>query len=204
MVLSVKICGITNRDDALHALDCGADYLGFVLYPQSPRRIDPMQLAHVMDGLPDTCRAVGVFVNMARRRVEQVMKDCRLYAAQLHGNELMADFAGFPGRLWRAVRFQDGAWSPAPHGWPAESYVIDSAAGRTYGGSGVIADWPAAAKFAASHRSFLAGGLNPANVAEAIRAVHPAGVDTASGVESQPGRKDPDRVRDFIRAARSA
>ena len=204
MALAVKICGLTNRDDALHALECGADYIGFVLYAQSPRGISPMQLARIMDELPGTCRAVGVFVNMARRGVEQVAKDCRLHVAQLHGDEPAADFAGFSGQLWRAVRFQGGEWAPAPDGWPAESYVVDSAAGRSYGGTGVVGDWTAAAKFAASHRTMLAGGLNPGNVAEAIRAVRPAGVDTASGVESGPGRKDPARVREFIRAARGA
>ena len=203
MNMEVKICGLTNRDDALSALDLGADYLGFVLYPESPRAISARLLAGLLDKLGRKCRAVGVFVNEDRKLVETIASDCGLYAVQIHGDEPADDFAGFPVPVWRAVRYVSGSWQPLPGKWKAERYVVDSAVPGMYGGTGIAGDWKEAASFVKEHRAMLSGGLTPDNISEAIRIVRPLGVDTASGVEAMPGRKDIRKLEDFLRKARA-
>ena len=186
------------------ALDMGADYLGFVLYRKSPRAMTPLQLAQLLDRLALPCRAVAVFVNAPLGEVEQVAADCGLHAAQLHGDERAADFAATAVRLWRALRCAAGGWSPAPEDWPAERFVADAAEAGMYGGTGKQADWATAAALAARRPVLLAGGLTVENVAEAVRAVRPLGVDVSSGVEAAPGKKDPVKVKDFIKQAKAA
>lgn len=199
----VKICGLTNLDDAQAALDAGADVLGFVLYRSSPRGITFEDLARIAEGLPADARRVGVFVNETPEVVARVARDCRLYAAQIHGDEACTGFETLPGLVWRAIRWQDGAWAPRPEAWPAERYVLDAAAAG-YGGTGQRVDWTAAAAFAGTRRTMLAGGLTPENVGEAIRTVRPMGVDVSSGVEQSPGRKDVRKMNEFVRHAREA
>lgn len=201
--VEVKICGITNLEDARAALELGADYLGFVLYPKSPRYITGSALAAILDKLPGTCRAVGVFVNDSRSVVASVATECRLHAVQLHGDECATDFPEMPVPVWRAVWLRDKVWTPTPDDWAVDRYVVDAAAKGVYGGAGRSADWKAAAAFATQHRIMLAGGLTPDNVAKAIRAVNPAGVDVVSGVESKPGKKDLRKVAAFVRKAKS-
>ena len=202
--VEVKICGLTNRDDAQVALNAGADYLGFVLYPKSPRGITALQLAAILDRLQGAWNAVGVFVNERRDVVEQVARDCRLRAVQLHGDEEFEEFKDMPTPVWRALRVQAGEAGPAPNAWPAQRYVVDAAVQGQYGGTGVVADWEAASRLAARWPVMLSGGLTPENVAEAIRIVSPAGVNVSSGVEALPGRKDWEKLRRFIDAARGA
>ncbi|OGD22869.1 MAG: hypothetical protein A2W03_06070 [Candidatus Aminicenantes bacterium RBG_16_63_16] len=201
--IAVKICGLTNAEDALFALEQGADYLGFVLYRGSPRGLAPDALEALRGRLPAGCRCVGVFVGAPQAEVIRVATQCRLHAVQIHGDEDASEFKDCPVPLWRAVRFVEGRWRPDPVGWVAARWVIDAPA-QAYGGSGRLADWAAAAEFARGHSAMLAGGLNAGNVAGAIRAVAPAGVDVSSGVEREPGRKDPAKVRAFIAAARGA
>jgi phosphoribosylanthranilate isomerase len=200
----VKICGLTNLDDARAALEAGADYLGFVLYQGSPRAVRPARLAVLVERLPAGVRAVGVFVNATCETVRKIVADCRLYAVQLHGSESPEAFARMGVALWRAVRREADEWAPQPARWTAaECLVVDAAPAGVYGGAGQVADWTAAAELARTHRTVLAGGLTPANVAEAVQRVQPWGVDVASGVESSPGRKDHDRVAQFVRAAKA-
>jgi phosphoribosylanthranilate isomerase len=201
--VEVKICGLTNVEDARAALDVGADYLGFVLFPKSPRYITVSALAAILDKLPSTTRAVGVFVNEPPSVVERVAIECRLCAAQLHGDELSDEFLHLTVPVWRAVWFRNKAWTPAPAEWRADRYVVDAAVKGVYGGAGIAADWKRAAAFAKQHRVMLAGGLTPGNVVKAIRAVQPIGVDVVSGVESKPGKKDLKKVESFIRKAKS-
>jgi len=200
---AVKICGITNPDDAEFALAQGADYLGFVLYPKSPRGVTPEQAGVILDTLPPGVRAVGVFVNESLETVARVVRRCGLAAAQLHGNEREAEFRGAGVSLWRAVRLEGQGWTPAPEKWQVERFLMDAAT-PDFGGSGSRTNWSEASKFARLYPAMLAGGLTPENVAEAIRRVRPLGVDVSSGVEAAPGKKDRRKVREFIRRARQA
>lgn len=201
--IEVKICGLTNVDDVRAAVDCGADYLGFVLYGKSPRGVSAAGLAGILEQEPLTGKAVGVFVNESRAEVERIATDCGLCAVQIHGDEEPTDFIDMPVPVWRAVRLSDGP-GPALGIWQAERYVVDAATPGLYGGSGIQADWDAAAKLAQRCPMMLAGGLTPDNVVDAVRIVNPLGVDVASGVESEPGKKDHKKLEAFIRNARSA
>jgi phosphoribosylanthranilate isomerase len=201
--LDIKICGLTNIDDAKAALDAGADLLGFILYPKSPRYITAAQLRHLLDKLPGSVHAVGVFVNANPGGIRKVASDCGLYAVQIHGDESPEGFADLLPRVWRSVHFYGGTYSPTPESWLAARYVLDAAAPGRYGGTGKTIDWNAAGRFARKFPAMLAGGLTPENVVEAIRAVRPLGVDVTSGVESSPGKKDHARLTQFISRARS-
>jgi phosphoribosylanthranilate isomerase len=195
----VKICGMTNRDDVMAALELGADYVGFVLYEKSPRGISASDMRQILEGIDVPLKAVAVFVNESRRNVEAIARDCALHAVQLNGDEKAGDFTDVPVPVWRAVRLRGQECSPDPGTFRAVRYVVDAVVPGMYGGTGVTADWDSAADLAASRPVMLAGGLDPDNVADAIRTVKPVGVDVASGVETEPGRKDRAKVRDFIR-----
>lgn len=202
MRTEVKICGLTSGDDAKAALDAGADYIGFVLYPGSPRAVTPESLAGLLNALPPA-RAVAVIVNMERRSIEWLLGRCALHAVQFHGDEGPDVARGLGVKVWRAVSRRGGTWAPDPVLWDgAERLVVDASDPKRYGGTGERADWEAAAGLAARRTVMLAGGLTPANVAAAMRAVRPAGVDVASGVESAPGRKDHVAVKRLIDAVR--
>jgi phosphoribosylanthranilate isomerase len=200
----IKICGLTNLPDARMALDAGADYLGFVLYERSPRHITPGALRRLLDRLPTGARAIAIFVNASRELVETLARDCRLHAIQLHGDERLADWIDMPVPVWRAARLRRGKPDPAPDQWPTARYVLDAAVPGRYGGTGRTTDWAKAADLARRMPLMLAGGLTPRNVAEAIRIVAPLGVDTASGVEKAPGKKDHRKVAAFIKAVSKA
>jgi phosphoribosylanthranilate isomerase len=202
MKTEVKICGLTNLDDAKAAVDSGADYIGFVLYPKSPRAVNQEALPGLLNALP-SARAVAVVVNMDRRSIEWLVGRCALHAVQFHGNEDPAVGQGLDVRLWRAVSYRDGAWAPDPGKWDrAARLVVDASDPKRYGGSGELADWTEATKLAVNRQVMLAGGLNLENVAAAVRAVRPIGVDVASGVEIAPGRKDHAAMRRFVEAVR--
>jgi len=154
-----------------------------------------------MAGAP---RTVGVFVNETRERVFQVARDCGLTVIQLHGNEPADDWTPMPAPIWRAIKFHDGVALPSPERWPAERYVLDAEAAGRYGGTGTRTDWKRAAELARHYPIMLAGGLTPDNVADAIRRVRPLGVDVASGVEEEAGKKDHRKLKAFIRAVRNS
>lgn len=198
--VQVKICGLTNLDDARAAQEAGADFLGFVLYDRSPRGIGARQLRLIADRMQGACKLIGVFVNDSRTSIMQIAADCGLYAVQIHGVESATDFKALPILLWRALRFSAGCYCPAPADWPAQRFLLDAAPPGQYGGSAQLADWPAAAALACRYPLMLAGGLTPRNVADAIRWVRPLGVDVASGVEQRPAKKDHRKVKAFIKA----
>lgn len=212
----VKICGTTNLGDAIVATDAGADLLGFILYPKSPRYVAPEAIAGIVDGLRrrggGVPLLVGVFVNVAPGEILATLDAAGLDLAQLHGDESVGDFTALHGRAFKALRpaTLDQALAEAdlygPVGVTAgPQLLVDAYDPRAYGGTGHKADWHAAALVAQRFdRLLLAGGLTPENVTDAIGAVHPWGVDVASGVESAPGRKDHDAVRRFIAAAKRA
>ena len=201
-MVRVKICGITRRDDALHAAACGADALGFVFYPPSPRCVAPEQAREIIAALPPFVTRVGLFVNEASARIAAVVAACGLDAVQLHGDEPPADCLGLPCRVIKGVRPATPADLAPLATYPVAALLFDAAVPGQFGGTGQRADWTLAREAAARHRLILAGGLTAENVAAAIAAVRPYGVDVSSRVESAPGKKDPDLVARFIHNAK--
>ncbi len=191
--MMVKICGITNRDDAWAAIDGGASALGFNFFPQSPRYLTEERAAALIPELPDTVWKVGVFVDEPAHCVAEIARRLGLDVVQLHGRETPAQYpAGF--RIWKAFRVQSSV--PEWLDCPAEAVLLDGPA------SGEPFDWSVAA--GNGQRIILAGGLSPENVAEAIARVRPWGVDVCSRIESAPGRKDHGRMATFLKAALAA
>ncbi len=214
----VKICGITRVEDALVAVDAGAEMLGFNFYPKSPRYVTPEHAAEMARIVrahranPDAVRIAGVFVNAPLEDVRAIVDTATLDFAQLHGDESVEYLKGLAGVGFRVVRPQSldealaGAvtFAPlAPQRDDAPSLLLDAYSKAGYGGTGERTDWAWAAEVAkATPRLLLAGGITAANVAEAIRIVRPWGVDVASGVEASPGIKDHDHIGAFVRAAK--
>jgi len=206
MQLKVKICGITNVEDALAAVEAGADAIGFVFHHASPRRVTSDVVKRIVAQLPPFVLPVGVFVNEDIKVVRDLMDDCGLAVAQLHGDEAVAycDLLGRP--VLKAIRLKDRGSLLALAEYKGRSrvrgVVLDAFLAVSYGGTGQVTDWDLAAEASKSASVILAGGLTSENVAEAIRKVQPYGVDVSSGVESRPGKKDHARIRAFINAAK--
>jgi phosphoribosylanthranilate isomerase len=207
MSVRIKICGITNPDDARAAVEAGADALGFVFCAGSPRVVAPRVVAEITRGLPGHVLRVGVFVNSAPTTILQTVSACRLDAVQLHGDEspeFCDALAPFP--VWKAfrVRSHDVLQQLAAYRDMTAAWLLDSYVEGQPGGTGATFNWDLALEARQlAHPIVLAGGLTPENVAEAVRRARPAAVDASSGVESTPGRKDADKVRRFIAAVRS-
>lgn len=197
----VKICGITNEDDALFAVAMGADAVGFVFAP-SPRQVAPQLVYDITRRLPPEVLTVGVFRDEHPSRVIEVANRSGVKAVQLHGHETPAQTI----EVARSVRYVIKAFgADSPHLGRADQYGTDLViVDAPSPGSGKLFDWSVVADVPDGVRLILAGGLHPDNVADAIAAVEPWGVDVSSGVESAPGRKDPMKVRRFIANARAA
>jgi phosphoribosylanthranilate isomerase len=206
MHLFVKICGITSPADAHMALDCGADALGLNFYAPSPRCVTVARASEIANAIGTRALKVGVFVNATPEEIAAIDAAVGLDLIQLHGDEPAALCARWPGRVIKACRLQTAQNVDCLAAYAGvRMLLLDAAVGGAYGGTGMRADWHVARM--AKHYGvplLLAGGLTPENVADAVRVVEPFGVDTASGVESAPGRKDAAKVRAFIAAARAA
>jgi phosphoribosylanthranilate isomerase len=207
-VVQVKICGLTSLDDALAAMDSGADYLGFNFYAKSPRHIEPEACARITAELSRRevqVKTVGVFVNHSPAEVAALLDECRLDLAQLHGDEQVEHLPELRGRAFKVVRgatpSEDALQALAQFGPGQPAFLLDAHAPGMYGGTGQLADWNAAGALAARYPIFLAGGLTPDNVAAAIAQVSPWGVDVASGVEAAPGKKDAAKMKAFVQNA---
>lgn len=205
-MIKIKICGITNVEDAQVAVEAGADALGFVLYRTSPRHVEPAAVRAIVAELPPFILPVGVFVNEDPLVVRNLMDDCGLALAQLHGDE-SASYCETLGRpSLKAIRLKDRsgflALAELRGRANVRGFVIDAFSDAAYGGTGATVDWSLAEKAARAAPVLLAGGLTPVNVMKAIQIVRPYGVDVSSGVEERPGKKDPTKVRAFIEAAR--
>lgn len=205
-MVKIKMCGITNVDDARVAVEAGADALGFVMYRKSPRFVEPAVVKAIVAGLPPFMLPVGVFVNEEPDRVRTLMDECGLALAQLHGDET-APYCQDLGRpVLKALRLKDRGTFLALAEFSGRAnvrgFLIDAFSDQAYGGTGQTVDWGLAQEVAQSMPVVLAGGLTPVNVAEAIARVRPYGVDVSSGVELSPGKKDHKKVKDFIRAVR--
>ena len=209
----IKICGIKTLTDALNAIEAGADYLGFNFYPKSVRFIEKETCAEITSVLKRKhphIKLVGVFVNSPVEEVKAILETCHLDLAQLHGDETPEMLESFNGKAFKAIRLSastsiDESVYPFLKSVPesaSPALLIDAAVKGVYGGSGVTADWSAAAELAKKYPLLLAGGLTSENVADAVRQVRPWGVDVASGVESAPGEKDAAKMSAFVKAVK--
>ena len=196
----VKICGITRLEDAEAAVSCGADALGFIFWPKSPRRVDPDHARAIVSTLPAFVTAVGVFVDQPVEDVNRIASIARLGAVQLHGNE-SPDYARSVDRPVVKAIAVGANDATAVDVWPSHVLVLlDVHDPVRRGGTGQIVDWTAAAEMARRRRTILAGGLTAGNVADAIARVRPYGIDVSSGVESSPGIKDHGRLKALFEA----
>ncbi len=206
MPTKVKICGITSAEDAAVAVEAGADALGFVLYRRSPRYIQPSLARQIIMSLPPLVTPVGVFVDEEQQVVRNLMDDCGLALAQLHGHESAAYCQELGRPVLKALRVKDRSSFLALAEFQGRAgvrgFVLDAFSDQAYGGTGRVIDWQLAAEVARAANILLAGGLTPDNVEKAIQSVQPYGVDVSSGVEREPGKKDHEKVRAFIRAVR--
>jgi phosphoribosylanthranilate isomerase len=194
----IKICGITREQDARMAVECGASAVGFVFWPESPRFVDPARARAIIETLPSRVTTVGVFVNQSVEEVNAVADRARLGAVQLHGDETPE----FAAEMTRAVIKAVTADAARVNGWPQDiTLLVDAHDLVLRGGTGKAADWEAAATLAKRRRVLLAGGLTPENVGQAIAVVRPFGIDVSSGVESAPGVKDHERLKELFEAA---
>jgi len=206
---NVKICGITNLEDALVATKLGADALGFNFYERSPRYISPEQAGEINNVLPKKILKVGVFVNESVENIVRIAEIAQLDAAQLHGDETPE----FVDRLKRLLNIQIIKALQVTPNFQAnavldtryDAILLDAYSSNARGGTGESFDWEVAVAISHSvEKLYLAGGLNPDNVQRAAAVVRPYTVDVASGVESSPGKKDPKKLRAFIANAKNA
>jgi phosphoribosylanthranilate isomerase len=194
-MIRVKICGITNVDDARLAADLGAAAIGIVFWPRSPRRVTLAQAEDIVAALPPLVSAVGVFVNQVEEAAHTV-REIGLSAVQFHGDEPAQSYHAFPVRVIKAVPVRDArARDLAAAVPPPATVLLDAHDPVARGGTGRTIDWSIAASIARARPVILSGGLTPANVADAIEAVHPYAIDVSSGVEASPGHKDPAKLR---------
>lgn len=204
----VKICGITSLADAAMASRAGADILGFNFYPGSPRYISPAMAGEIVVELA-AIKTAGVFVNEELERVLEIAKEAHIDMIQLHGDEDPAFVKAVRSlsdlEVIKVFRLAPAFSAAEIADFETDAILLDAFSKDLYGGSGKRADRTLSCDIAAAHsRVFLAGGLTPANVREAIDIVKPYGVDAASGVESEPGRKDISKVESFIRNVKNA
>jgi phosphoribosylanthranilate isomerase len=212
----IKFCGLTNVEDCLAAVGAGANWLGFNFYRPSPRSVSipacraiiamlRSELGETFEGL----HLVGVFVNSEAGVILDTLRECDLHLAQLSGDESFDVIQACGEFAFKAVRAGEGLSLADQVGrLPGRRFppavLIDAAAGGQYGGTGWLADWEQARSMASKQPIFLAGGLTPNNAADVVRFVRPWGVDTASGIEIYPGKKDPVKMRAFVEAVREA
>lgn len=203
-MVRIKICGMTNLEDALAATALGADAVGFVFYAKSPRCVSPLRATAIASRLPPFIARVGVFVDEQLERVKEIVKECDLDYAQLHGSE-SPDFCRQLGnRVIKTLRVKDESVLRQLSMYKAPAFLLDTYKAEMPGGTGQTFNWDIAARAARSATVVLSGGLKPQNVAQAIAAVQPYAVDVSSGVEASPGKKDHEKLRAFIEAARGA
>ncbi|MGB9791029.1 MAG: phosphoribosylanthranilate isomerase [Thermacetogeniaceae bacterium] len=199
-MIRVKICGISDLEGALAAVEAGAHALGFV-FADSPRRVEPEAARAIVRALPPFVVKVGVFVNAPRDEVEEIAGYCGLDALQFHGDEPPEYCAGWRYPVIKAFRLRDRSVLQELPRYRVSAWLLDAFVPRKAGGTGITCDWGLAREAAALGRVILAGGITPENVKEAIRVVRPFAVDVSSGVESD-GRKDPRKIRSLLAEVR--
>lgn len=205
MPVRVKICGITSLEDATVAVEAGADALGFMFYPPSPRAVTVDKVRRIVEALPPFVAKVGVFVNAEEAQVRLTIREAGLDTVQLHGKETPEFCRGLsPVPVIKAFRMEGPASLGCLDAYRGHAWLLDSYVAGVFGGTGQTFNWDLACEAVRrGGRVILAGGLTADNVARAVAAVSPYGVDVSSGVESEPGRKDPEKVRRFVAAAKA-
>ena len=205
MSVTVKICGITSEADALAAAEAGADAIGLMFYEDSPRQVTLEQAKAISAALPQHVMRVGVFVNAEEAFVHQALTECMLNILQFHGDETPEECSRYPVMTLKAFRVQGEETLAQLEAYPSAGYLLDAYVKDALGGTGATFNWDLAVRAQEFGKPiFLAGGLTPENVAEAVRKVQPFGVDVSSGVEIEPGRKDAEQMRTFVAAAKGA
>jgi len=198
MSVLVKICGLTNLDDTLDAVELGADFLGFNFYPDSPRFIEPNDALDIIQEVPQQVKKVGIFVNQDPQTVIDTAVELQLDFLQFHGDE-SADYCNAFGRPWiKAFRLRDESDLGKIAAYDSPWLLVDAYVEKAFGGTGVVSNWDLAKKAKKNGLLFLSGGLKPENVEQAISAVHPYAIDVASGVEQAPGIKDRSKIAELI------
>lgn len=201
----IKVCGIVEPADALAAVQAGATAIGMVFYAASPRFARLDQAAMVSAIVSSRALKVGVFVNETPERIRAVADAVRLDVVQLHGDEPPSDIAALEGlRVWKALPVGENFDPTWMDDYDCEAILLDTANAGAYGGSGQTFPWRKALEGKGKRKIIVAGGLGPDNVAEAIRTAAPWGVDASSRLESSPGRKDPEKVEAYVKAAQNA
>ena len=199
----IKICGLTNLNQAMSCVESGADWLGFNCWTGSSRYIKPSEIQGIINLLPQSITTVGVFVNETSASLEKIMKYTGMDLAQLHGDENIEYIEKINVPCFKAFRFSPKFNIHQINSFGRELFLLDSYSKNFYGGTGKELDWDKASKFSSLGKLILAGGLNSENVVDALKKVHPWGVDVCSGVEEEPGLKDMTKVADFIKKVRN-
>jgi phosphoribosylanthranilate isomerase len=201
-MVRVKICGITAVEDALLAVEAGADALGFVFHVKSPRNISPENAKSIIQALPPFVQTVGLFVNSSIETINDVSDLCGLDLVQLHGDESPEFCTRVNRRAIKAFRIKDRSSLDPLGDYRVAGYLLDAWVPSAYGGTGHSFNWELAVEAKRYGTIILAGGLTPENIRQAVAQVAPYGVDVSSGVECAPGRKDPEKVREFVKRAK--
>jgi len=200
--IKIKVCGTTNLEDALFAVDSGADAIGFIFYKKSPRYILQKEAKDIVAKLPPFVETVGVFVNEKSDKVNRIAEQCKLTAIQLHGDESPAFCRRIKRRVIKAFRVRGADSFKGMANYDVSGFLLDSYNDESRGGTGKTFDWNLALRAKKQGPIILAGGLNPYNVYTAIHRVKPYGVDVCSGVEKSPGIKDSVKMDEFIKSVR--
>jgi phosphoribosylanthranilate isomerase len=198
LIVKVKICGITNHEDAVAALDMGADLLGFNFYPESPRYITPEKAVEIINKLPAFIDLAGIFVNSSIDQIHNIKNLCQLDWVQLHGDEnpqFCEEFFSHNVKVMKAIRIKDQADIKKADEYFTDAILLDAFNPEKYGGTGMTFDWNIIGHI--GKRVFLAGGINPDNAADAVK-LGVYGIDVCSGIESEPGKKDHKKMKQLF------
>ncbi len=200
----IKICGITNSEDAHEAFALGADALGFNFYKPSPRYITPERARDIIASLPESVMSVGVFVNESREVIKTIVDETAISTVQLHGDESPAFCLGVDHAVFKSLAASHEFDLQTASEYEVEAFILDTEDKTLRGGTGRVFDWAMARQFKSlKPKLILAGGLSPENVREAIKLVRPYGVDVCSSLEDAPGKKSHARMRAFVEQVRN-
>jgi len=202
MVTKIKICGITNTEDALQAANMGANALGFIFYKNSQRFIKPEIAKEIISRLPPFISTVGVFVNQPIDDLMEIKALTGIDRFQLHGDETPEYCRNVNGKVIKVFRVNENYDFKTVELYDVQDILFDTYSEKGYGGTGITFDWNVINKLKTNKRIILSGGLNPRNVKDAIKQVSPYAVDVSSGVENRPGKKDPKKLLGFFKAVR--